>query len=116
VTDVWCTVQIFMKVDTNCDGTVDWNEYITYMLLEEQQRQAMNFDAGRRCLPTELVRRVKPGRKSPGYDHSDDVVRIVFQPATHRDGNIFKVCCNDKTVRASATLEFVKYMEFLRTI
>lgn len=80
-----------MKVDTNCDGTVDWNEYITFMLLEEQQRQAMNFGAERRNLPTKLCRRVKPVRKKPNYDHSDDVVRIVFQPATHRHGNIFKV-------------------------
>jgi len=86
-----CVMQIFMKVDTNCDGTVDWNEYVSFMLLEEQRRQAMNFDAERRCLPTKLVRRVKPGRKSPSYDHSDNVVRIVFQPATLRDGNIFKV-------------------------
>jgi len=84
-------MQIFMKVDTNCDGTVDWNEYLTYMLLEEQQRQAMNFDADRRCLPSKLVRRVKTGRKSPSYDHSDDVVRIVFQPPTQRDGYVFKV-------------------------
>lgn len=84
-------LQIFMKVDTNCDGTVDWNEYVTYMLLEEQHRQAMNFDVDSRSLPTKLVRRVKPGRKSPSYDHSDDVVRIVFQPATDRDGNVFKV-------------------------
>jgi len=83
--------QIFMKVDTNCDGTVDWNEYVTYMLLEEQNRQEMNLDADWRCLPTKLTRRVKPGRKSPSYDHSDDVVRIVFQPATNRDGNVFKV-------------------------
>ncbi|RXM93409.1 Microtubule-associated protein RP/EB family member 1 [Acipenser ruthenus] len=25
---------IFMKVDTNCDGSVDWDEYLNYMLLE----------------------------------------------------------------------------------
>jgi len=80
-----------MKVDTNCDGTVDWNEYITYLLLEEQQREAMNFTTDRSCLPSKLVRRVKTGRKTACYDHSDDVIRIVFQPATVRDGNVFKV-------------------------
>jgi len=88
---IGCVVQIFMKVDTNCDGTVDWNEYLTFMLLEEQHKQAMNFNAERRCLPSKLVRRVKPGRKSPSYDHSDDVVRIVFQPTSHRDGNVYRV-------------------------
>nr|CAB3241270.1 WD repeat-containing protein on Y chromosome-like [Phallusia mammillata] len=32
---------IFMKVDTNCDGTVDWSEYLTYMLLEYQEKENM---------------------------------------------------------------------------
>ena len=26
--------KLFMKVDTNCDGTVDWDEFLSYMLLE----------------------------------------------------------------------------------
>ena len=26
--------KIFMKVDTNCDGTVDWDEFLSYLLLE----------------------------------------------------------------------------------
>ncbi|XP_039248319.2 WD repeat-containing protein on Y chromosome-like [Styela clava] len=32
---------IFMKVDTNCDGTVDWDEYLSYMLLEYQEKENM---------------------------------------------------------------------------
>ena len=34
--------RIFMKVDTNCDGTVDWDEYLTYMLLECRGQDTMN--------------------------------------------------------------------------
>ena len=33
---------IFMKVDTNCDGTVDWDEYLTYMLLECREKDSMH--------------------------------------------------------------------------
>lgn len=29
-------------MDKNCDGTVDWDEYLTYMLLECQERDTMN--------------------------------------------------------------------------
>lgn len=32
---------LFMKVDTNCDGTVDWDEYLSYMLLEYQEKDTM---------------------------------------------------------------------------
>ena len=35
--------KMFMKVDTNCDGTVDWDEYLSYMLLEYREKDAMNF-------------------------------------------------------------------------
>ena len=33
---------LFMKIDTNCDGTVDWDEFCTYMLLEYQEKDTMN--------------------------------------------------------------------------
>ncbi|OAF70612.1 hypothetical protein A3Q56_01639 [Intoshia linei] len=33
--------EIFMKVDINCDGQVDWEEYITYMMLEFKERDNM---------------------------------------------------------------------------
>ena len=36
---------IFMKVDTNCDGTVDWDEYLTYMLLECREKDSMSVQA-----------------------------------------------------------------------
>ncbi|KAJ7987525.1 hypothetical protein DPEC_G00327400 [Dallia pectoralis] len=31
---------IFMKVDTNCDGHVDWDEYLNYMLLEYKEKES----------------------------------------------------------------------------
>ncbi|XP_038078621.1 WD repeat-containing protein on Y chromosome-like isoform X2 [Patiria miniata] len=33
---------VFMKVDANCDGTVDWDEYLSYMLMEYQERDHMS--------------------------------------------------------------------------
>ncbi|XP_058848143.1 WD repeat-containing protein on Y chromosome-like [Acipenser ruthenus] len=33
---------IFMKVDTNCDGSVDWDEYLNYMLLEYREKDSLH--------------------------------------------------------------------------
>ena len=33
---------IFMKVDANCDGTVDWEEFCSYMLMENQMKDVMS--------------------------------------------------------------------------
>ncbi|XP_067095118.1 WD repeat-containing protein on Y chromosome-like [Osmerus mordax] len=32
---------IFMKVDANCDGSVDWDEYLNYMLLEYRVKHSL---------------------------------------------------------------------------
>lgn len=32
---------IFMKVDANCDGTVDWEEFCSYLLMENQLKDVM---------------------------------------------------------------------------
>lgn len=30
---------LFMKIDTSCDGRVDWNEFCSYMMLEYEKNQ-----------------------------------------------------------------------------
>ena len=40
---------IFMKVDANCDGTVDWEEFCSYMLMENQLKDVMSrYETSRR--------------------------------------------------------------------
>ncbi|KAI0229573.1 WD repeat-containing protein on Y chromosome [Lamellibrachia satsuma] len=62
---------IFMKVDTNCDGTVDWEEYITFMLLECRERDLMTT---MEMMPFPRVIRFIQS------EHRDSVVRIVIVP------------------------------------
>ncbi len=63
---------IFMKVDTNCDGTVDWDEYLTYMLLECREKDIMQAQA-KQPFPREV--------KVVGGDNPrDSVIRILFIP------------------------------------
>ena len=33
--------QLFWKIDANSDGTVDWNEFMNYMLLENETLSSM---------------------------------------------------------------------------
>ena len=63
---------MFMKVDTNCDGTVDWEEFCSYMLLENQQKDSMSKDVSDLPFPY-------PSREiySP---HHDSLAKITFFP------------------------------------
>ncbi|XP_071485402.1 WD repeat-containing protein on Y chromosome-like [Diadema antillarum] len=73
---------VFMKVDANCDGTVDWDEYLSYMLLEYQERDHMsNLFKDRIPFP-------KPLRQIPS-NHRDMLAKVAFyQTINLRHGNI----------------------------
>ena len=61
-------------MDTNCDGTVDWDEYLSYMLLEYRASDMMNFATQQKPLPRYL-------RQVPSFHH-DSVIRIeLMQPS-----------------------------------
>ncbi|CAH1792660.1 unnamed protein product [Owenia fusiformis] len=67
---------IFMKVDTNCDGTVDWDEYLSYTLLEYRERDLMSRTFSEMPFP-------KAVQEIP-YPHFDIVVQIGFMPTILR--------------------------------
>ena len=66
---------MFMKIDTNCDGTVDWDEFCTYMLLEYQEKEVM---AGEKLPPFPYPLRILD---SHNYE---TVAKITYLPALHR--------------------------------
>lgn len=68
---------LFMKVDTNCDGGVDWDEYLTYMLLEYQEREMMAQLLKDRPLPTN-VRKVDSR-------HRDLIQKLCFLPSSRTE-------------------------------
>ncbi|XP_075243818.1 cilia- and flagella-associated protein 337-like [Convolutriloba macropyga] len=66
--------KLFMKVDTNCDGTVDWDEFLSYMLLEYLEKDLI------KAMMAELPfskDEVEVPRK-----HSSLIVRIRHVPLT----------------------------------
>ncbi|XP_043193477.1 WD repeat-containing protein on Y chromosome-like isoform X1 [Amphibalanus amphitrite] len=65
---------LFMKVDTNCDGGVDWDEYLTYMLLEYQEREMMAQLLKERPLPSN-VRKIETR-------HRDLLQKLCFLPSS----------------------------------
>ena len=93
--------QLFTRIDANADGTVDWNEFSTYVLLESQGTAEM-----RETLEgSEYVEQHPPdhGGNEPPPDplakHKDLVTRIVRLPA--RDS--YATTSRDGTVRIWAT-------------
>ncbi|XP_077864869.1 WD repeat-containing protein on Y chromosome-like [Saccoglossus kowalevskii] len=72
---------VFMKVDANCDGTVDWDEYLSYMLLEYQERALMNT----LCKDIPFS---KPVKDIPS-NHHEMLTGIAFLPTIiHRHGSV----------------------------
>lgn len=67
---------LFMKVDANCDGVVDWEEYVTYNLMEYQEKNQMIEMMREKPFPVET--RDVPSR------HRDVIVRIAFLPSIQK--------------------------------
>ena len=64
-------VNIVSQVDTNCDGTVDWEEYLMFMLLECREKDQM------------LALALKPFPKDILFvksEHREAIVRVVIIP------------------------------------
>ncbi len=68
---------MFMKIDTNCDGNVDWDEFCTYMLLEYQEKEVM---AGEKLLPFPYPMKIL---NSPTHAM---VTKITYLPVLQRHG------------------------------
>ncbi|XP_067097018.1 WD repeat-containing protein on Y chromosome-like [Osmerus mordax] len=63
---------IFMKVDTNCDGSVDWEEYLNYMLLEYREKDSLQKQNRPLYFP-------KPLKIIP-VSHCEPIVSLQFYP------------------------------------
>ena len=64
---------IFMKVDANCDGTVDWEEFCSYMLMENQLKDVMSSELGVDAPFPNPIRELHSS-------HRDTLVRISYFP------------------------------------
>ncbi|XP_067323171.1 EF-hand calcium-binding domain-containing protein 8 [Anolis sagrei] len=63
---------IFMKVDINCDGAVDWEEYLNYMLREYRGKDDM--------MKNKMIPEFQTNMKRVPVAHSEEIVKIQFFP------------------------------------
>ncbi|XP_052778898.1 WD repeat-containing protein on Y chromosome-like [Mya arenaria] len=70
---------LFMKVDANCDGAVDWEEYVTYNLLEYKEKTRMLEMLREKPFPNEI--------QDIDSRHRDTIVKILFYPAVRKSGS-----------------------------
>ncbi|XP_046569407.1 WD repeat-containing protein on Y chromosome-like [Haliotis rubra] len=63
---------MFMKMDANCDGTIDWEEYLTYNLLEYKEKNQMMQMLREKPFPNDM--------KQIHTRHHEIIVRISFYP------------------------------------
>ena len=69
---------LFMKIDANCDGTVDWTEFLNFLLNESEHRQRVEGseqfdDEGKRLFVRDL-------RSLSSDSHSDSISAIIGLP------------------------------------
>ncbi|MGH0140357.1 UNVERIFIED_CONTAM: hypothetical protein FKN15_048107 [Acipenser sinensis] len=93
---------IFMKVDTNCDGSVDWDEYLNYMLLEYREKDSLHRQNRPLFFP-------KPLKLIPVV-HCEVIVRIQFYPIHTRQAEKKE----DKTGLPKALTQLGRYMSISR--
>ncbi|XP_067932501.1 WD repeat-containing protein on Y chromosome-like isoform X2 [Watersipora subatra] len=75
---------IFMKVDANCDGSVDWDEYLSYMLLEFQEKSQMSSIVEGGLFSPDSFRDLPS-------NHRDAIIKILFVPnVTNSRGEMLK--------------------------
>ena len=70
---------LFMKVDANCDGVVDWEEYVTYNLLEYKEKTQMIEMLREKPFPNEI--------REIDSRHREVIVRICFCPNVRKTGS-----------------------------
>ncbi len=61
--------QLFWKIDANSDGTVDWNEFMNYMLLENETLSSMKAEH------FEYVKSNKPDPPPGKMDSHSDMIQ-----------------------------------------
>ena len=85
---------LFMKVDANCDGRVDWEEYVTYNLLEYKEKTLMFEMLREKPFPNEM--------REIDSKHRDTIIRIIFYPTIRKIGG--KECHVDYKIGKYVTL------------
>ena len=76
---------LFMKVDANCDGVVDWEEYVTYNLLEYKEKTLMIEMLREKPFPNEI--------REIDSRHRDIIVKIMFYPNVRKTGSTSSKIC-----------------------
>jgi len=69
---------LFMKVDANCDGGVDWEEYVTFNLLEYKEKTIMMEMMREKPFSNEI--------KEIDSKHRDAIIKILFYPTIRKVG------------------------------
>ncbi|KAI0235502.1 WD repeat-containing protein on Y chromosome [Lamellibrachia satsuma] len=88
----------FMKVDSNCDGTVSWDEYLSYIQLRYTEQDHMYYSANIRPFPgrcSKLVRRTEMSLR-----YADSIIQVRYQPHTVKSlNNLYEAVASDKCGR-----------------
>ena len=64
-----------MRIDANCDGSVSWDEFISFMLCQDQGASIIAEESGRAQF--QLPIQMEPSMRCTG--HEESVVRVMVR-------------------------------------
>ncbi|KXZ56621.1 hypothetical protein GPECTOR_1g56 [Gonium pectorale] len=91
--DAEALAKLFMRIDANSDGTIDWDEFSTYMLLESQgSARVREFES------TVTMQQAEPSPVSDLLAHKDAMTHITAMRLANGVDR-YATCGRDGTVR-----------------
>ena len=66
-------INLFMKIDADSNGTVNWDEFVDYMMLENQSKMTMRDEDDRRYFETSVI-----PDTCPRNCHTQMISRVIF--------------------------------------
>jgi WD40 repeat protein len=98
--------QLFMKIDADSNGSVDWNEFMNYMLLENETLSSMkaeHFEYVKSNIPD-------PERKKKDLCHYDMITWILVLPPEDESDNKFSNDKEEEDKEQRETKQAVRYV------
>jgi hypothetical protein len=89
-------VQLFMRIDTNSDGSIDWDEFMNFIILENENLSHMRDEHCEYVNP----KIPDPTASQKNHGHTDMITKLlIINPADPTESFKYFTASNDGTVK-----------------
>ena len=92
-------LRLFMRIDANCDGTVSWDEFISFVLCQDQGASVIAEESGRAQF--QLPAQMEPAMRCAG--HEESIVKLMVS-------SLLRICADDAKISCFCGLKSVVFV------